>query len=47
MFNKQQKEWICEIVKEWISQYKCDYVSCAEYLQGYNALMETLKANLK
>jgi hypothetical protein len=34
-------------IEDWISRYKCDYVVCAEYLQGYNALMETLKANLK
>lgn len=40
---------ICEIVESverWMSQYECDYVVCAEYLQGYNAHMETLKANL-
>jgi len=44
-------ETICEqlvdTIESWMSQYECDYVVCAEYLQGYNALMKTLKANLK
>jgi hypothetical protein len=47
MFNKQQKEWICNVVEKWMPQYNCDYVVNADYLQGYNALMNTLKANLK
>jgi hypothetical protein len=35
------------IETKWLSQYNCDYVVNADYLQGYNALMNTLKANLK
>ena len=35
------------IETKWMSQYNCDYVVNADYLQGYNALMNTLKANLK
>jgi hypothetical protein len=38
---------VIEIVEKWMSQYECDYVASAVYLQGYNALMNTLKANLK
>jgi hypothetical protein len=38
---------VCEIVEKWMPQYNCDYVVNADYLQGYNALMNTLKANLK
>ena len=47
MFNNGQKEWICNVVEKWMPQYNCDYVVNADYLQGYNALMEILKANLK
>ena len=35
------------IETKWMSRYNCDYVVNADYLQGYNALMNTLKANLK
>jgi hypothetical protein len=38
---------VIEIVEKWMPQYNCDYVVNADYLQGYNALMNTLKANLK
>jgi hypothetical protein len=38
---------VCEIVEKWMPQYNCDYVVNADYLQGYNALMNILKANLK
>ena len=38
---------LVDTIERWMTQYECDYVVCAEYLQGYNALMETLKANLK
>jgi hypothetical protein len=41
------KKTTCDIVGKWMSQYNCDYVVNADYLQGYNALMNTLKANLK
>ena len=37
----------CDYVDEWMSQYSCDYVVCAEYLQGYNACLETLKSSLR
>ena len=40
-------EKLVDRIENWMSQYKCDYVVCVEYLQGYNALMETLKAYLK
>ena len=40
-------EQLVDTIERWMSQYECDYVVCAEYLQGYNALMETLKAYLK
>jgi hypothetical protein len=35
------------MIDEWLSKYNCDYVVNADYLQGYNALMDILKANLK
>jgi hypothetical protein len=38
---------VCDAVEKWLSQYNCDYVVCPEYLKGYNALKETLKANLR
>jgi hypothetical protein len=40
MFNEGQKEWICKTVGEWLSYY-------GDYLQGYNDLLEHLKADLK
>jgi len=40
-------EILVDMIERWMTQYECDYVVCAEYLQGYNALMETLKENLK
>lgn len=43
----QTCEKLVESIEEWLSQYNCDYVCSAEYLQGYDALMEILKANLK
>ena len=46
-FDIQDCEIICNMVDNWISQRNCDYVGCANYLQGYNALMKTLKENLK
>ena len=39
---------ICDIVEEWMSQYTCDsYVACREYLNGYDACLETLKSSLR
>ena len=35
----------CEIVKEWISQYGCDYNDT--YAEGYEDALATLKENLK
>jgi len=47
MFNEGQKEWICKIVGEWLSYYGYDGSYCGDYLQGYNDLLEHLKADLK
>lgn len=38
---------ICDVVAEWLTKYQCDYVTSAKYLQGYNALMETLKETIR
>lgn len=38
---------LCDTVEEWMSQYTCDYVACREYLNGYNACLETLRNNLR
>lgn len=40
-------DFICDIVKVWMSQYTCDYVMCAEYLKGYEDCMLVLEENLK
>jgi hypothetical protein len=45
--NDPTCEELVDRVERWMSQYECDYVVNADYLQGYNALMNTLKANLK
>ena len=45
--SKTTCEQLVNTIERWMTQYECDYVVCAEYLQGYNALMETLKENLK
>ena len=37
----------CDTVDEWMSQYTCDYIACREYLNGYNACLETLRNNLR
>lgn len=38
---------LIDAIEEWMSQYICDYVVCAEYLQGYNDAMKILKENLR
>ena len=40
-------EDICEIVRDWISQYSCDWAVCKEYLDGYTDALNNLKENLK
>ena len=39
--------FICDIVQEWMSQYDCDYVTCKEYLEGYEECLTVLDENLK
>ena len=38
---------ICDIVKEWMYQYDCDYVMCREYLEGYEECQTVLEERLK
>ena len=45
-FNEDQKDWICDIVKEWMSQY-ADNVMCGEYKKGYEYCLTILEENLK
>ena len=45
-FNEDQKDWICDIVKEWMSQY-ADNVMCGEYKKGYEYCLAVLEENLK
>jgi len=45
--NDPTCEELVDRVENWMTQYNCDYVVNAEYLQGYNALMEILKEKLK
>ena len=45
-FNEDQKDWICDIVKEWMSQY-ADNVMCGEYKKGYEYCLSVLEENLK
>ena len=45
-FNEDQKDWICDIVKEWMSQY-ADNVMCGEYKKGYEYCLLVLEENLK
>ena len=45
-FNEDQKDWICDIVKEWMSQY-ADNVMCGEYKKGYEYCLTVLEENLK
>lgn len=39
--------FICNIVKEWIFQYDCDYATCKEYLEGYEECQTVLEERLK
>ena len=45
-FSEEQKDWICNIVKEWMSQYTHN-VMTGEYLKGYEECMLVLEENLK
>ena len=45
-FNEDQKDWICDIVKEWMSQYTHN-VMTGEYLKGYEECLTVLEENLK
>ena len=45
-FNEDQKDWICDIVKSWMSQY-ADNVMTGEYLKGYEECLTVLEENLK
>ena len=38
---------ICNIVKEWMFQYDCDYATCKEYLEGYEECQTVLEERLK
>ena len=38
---------ICDIVKEWMYQYDCDYATCREYLEGYEECQTVLEERLK
>ena len=46
-WNVRSCEVFCDIVKEWMSQYTCDYVMCEEYLKGYEYCLTVLEENLK
>ena len=46
-WNNLSCDEFCDIVKEWMSQYTCDYVMCAEYLKGYEECLTVLEENLK
>ena len=45
-FNEDQKDWICDIVKEWMSQY-ADNVLRGECMKGYEYCLAVLEENLK
>ena len=45
-FNEDQKDWICDIVKEWMSQY-ADNVLRGECKKGYEYCLLVLEENLK
>jgi len=45
MFNKQQKEWICEIVKEWLPPEVIE--DGEEYHNGWNDCLKLMRLNLK
>jgi hypothetical protein len=48
MLNDEEcRDDVCYVVKEWMSQYTCDYVMCAEYLKGYEECLTVLEENLK
>ena len=38
---------LCDLVKEWMYQYDCDYASCQEYLEGYTECQTVLEERLK
>ena len=43
-------EWgdeLCDIVKEWMFQYDCDYATCKEYLEGYEECQTVLEERLR
>jgi hypothetical protein len=40
--------FICDIVKEWMYQYDCDYATCSsEYLEGYEECQTVLEERMK
>ena len=45
-FTEDQKDWICDIVKEWMSQY-ADNVLRGECMKGYEYCLAVLEENLK
>lgn len=45
--DEEYRDDICNIVKEWIFQYDCDYATCKEYLEGYEECLTVLEENLK
>jgi hypothetical protein len=47
MFNKQQKEWICDIVEKWIPLEGCHELKSYDYSDGWNDHIKHLKENLK
>jgi hypothetical protein len=47
MFNKQQKEWICDIVEKWIPLEGCHELKSYDYSDGWNACLKYLRENIK
>jgi hypothetical protein len=45
MFNKQQKEWICNVVEKWLPDD--DPHDGEEYQLGWNACLKYLRENIK
>jgi hypothetical protein len=45
MFNKQQKEWICKVVSEWLPND--DPHDGEEFQLGWNACLNYLRENMK
>ena len=46
-YYPDRRDNICNIVKEWIFQYDCDYATCKEYLEGYEECQTVLEERLK